>query len=249
MRKATISRLSLALALLATSAVGCQQTSYTTGTTQSPQPLGAVIDPHIHAMVTNAQASDFIIYQHEFIGSTVQLTSEGQNHLKQIARRLCETPFPVLIEPVTFRPFENHMYEEKEFTDMNRERRELLELDRARRETADADRRAEIDAARRQEVVLFLNSLVDPYAESSVLQTSQVQPDALSPITRTPRGARGTQVPMQSSLNLNDRVFVSPAYSPGISGVEGARAYDRTVNQGGNSGGGGRGGFGGSSGL
>jgi hypothetical protein len=187
--------------------VGCKGVMHTTYSGEAPQPLGQVNDQHWHTMITNAQASDFVIYQHEWIGTTVQLNPAGQQHLVQIARRLADVPFPVLIEPVTFRPFEDHRYEEKEFTDVTRERREILEADHARRETVDADRRAEIDAARRQEIVHFLS--VMGYGAA------------------------------------NDRVFVATPYAPGITGSEGARAFDRTLfqnNNGNNGNGGGNGG-------
>ncbi len=125
---------------------------------QGPLPLGAAVAPFVQTMETNGEAMDFVIHQHEWIGTTAQLTPAGQTHLMQIARRLADVPYPVIIEPVTFRPFDDKQHEEKHFTDMNRERREALELDLARRQNLDADRRAEIDAARRQEVVQFLAS-------------------------------------------------------------------------------------------
>jgi hypothetical protein len=211
MRQATIPALSLLSALSLAMFIGCKGTMHTTYSGEAPQPLGQVLDQHWHTMITNAQASDFVIYQHEWIGTTVQLNAAGQEHVVQIARRLADVPFPVLIEPVTFRPFEGHRYEEKEFTDVTRERREILEADLARRETADADRRAEIDAGRRQEIVHFLSTM--GYAAA------------------------------------NDRVFVASPYAPGISGSEGARAFDRTLFQdnNGNNGNGRGGGFGGGS--
>jgi len=135
-------------------------------------PLGAAVAPFLQTMETNGEAMDFVIFQHEWVGTTAQLTPAGQAHLMQIARRLADVPYPVIIEPVTFRPFDEKRYEEKHFTDMTRERREALELDLARRENLDADRRAEIDAARRQEVVQFLASLNYPYANERVFVAS-----------------------------------------------------------------------------
>jgi len=167
MKRAWIPGVMFTTAALAASFTGCYGIGHSTSV-ESPLPLGAVTDPHWHAMVTNAQSSDFVIYQHEFIGATAQLNQLGQDHVKQIARRLADVPFPVVIEPVSFRPFDNRQFEEKEFTDVNRERREVLEVDRARRDVVDADRRAEIDAARRQEIVHFLSSLGYPYANERV---------------------------------------------------------------------------------
>jgi hypothetical protein len=49
-------------------------------------------------MQTNAEASDFIIHQHEFMGETAQLTPDGKDHILEIAARMRSAPFPVLIE-------------------------------------------------------------------------------------------------------------------------------------------------------
>ena len=48
--------------------------------------------------MTNAQASSFIFYDHEFIGDTTKLNVLGQKHLVQVAIRLRHVPFPVVIE-------------------------------------------------------------------------------------------------------------------------------------------------------
>ena len=202
----------IGLALLGAVSLGCHGAGYPINS-RGPHALGTEVDQHNQVMITNAQASDFVIYEHEFVGATAQLTSLGQDHVTQIARRLADVPFPVVIEPVTFRPFDNRNFEEKEFTDVNRERREILEQDRARRAVEDADRRAEIDAARRQEIVQFLSSLGYRLA--------------------------------------NERVFVAPAYATGLTGVEGARAYERSIQTdgfGGGFGGSARGNLGGGSG-
>lgn len=61
-------------------------------------PLGSVVRSHYQVMQTNGEASDFIIYRHEFVGSTAELTSDGKDHILEIAARMRSTPFPVLIE-------------------------------------------------------------------------------------------------------------------------------------------------------
>ncbi len=199
MKRATLAGVNLCLAAWVAACVGCWTTSNPVSVNEGPLPLGAVVDPHWQAMVTNAQASDFVIYQHEFIGATVQLNQAGQHHVKQIARRLADVPFPVIIEPVTFRPFDNRLYEEKEFTDVDRERRETLEQDRARRDVIDADRRAEIDAARRQEIVHFLTALGYPYANDRVF----VAPGYAIGITGI-EGARNFEQIIQNGNNNNN---------------------------------------------
>jgi outer membrane protein OmpA-like peptidoglycan-associated protein len=63
-----------------------------------PFPLGQVTDAHWETQQTNAEAADFILYDHEFIGNTAQLTPKGQKHLVQIALRLEHVPFPIVVE-------------------------------------------------------------------------------------------------------------------------------------------------------
>ncbi|NQT40381.1 MAG: hypothetical protein HQ581_23000 [Planctomycetes bacterium] len=47
---------------------------------------------------TNADASDFIFYDHEFVGTTAELIPVGRTHLEQVALRLDHVPFPVIVE-------------------------------------------------------------------------------------------------------------------------------------------------------
>ncbi len=63
-----------------------------------PFPLGQVTDSHWDTQMTNAQASSFIFYDHEFIGDTAKLNVLGQKHLVQVALRLRHVPFPVVVE-------------------------------------------------------------------------------------------------------------------------------------------------------
>jgi len=87
----------LALWLFAGSALmaGCAENS---PPYDRPFPFGQVTDAHWDAQMTNAQASSFIFYDHEFIGDTTKLNVLGQKHLIQVAIRLCHVPFPVIIE-------------------------------------------------------------------------------------------------------------------------------------------------------
>ena len=69
-----------------------------------PFPLGQVSDSHWETMQTNAEAADFIFYDHEFRydtktgRDTAELTPGGKKHLQQVALRLEHVPFPVVIE-------------------------------------------------------------------------------------------------------------------------------------------------------
>lgn len=67
----------------------------------TPQPLGTLSDPVWQQQETNAEASDFVIYEHEWNGNTVNLNLAGKDHVKQIAARAESTPFPILVERST----------------------------------------------------------------------------------------------------------------------------------------------------
>ncbi|QDT33651.1 hypothetical protein [Thalassoglobus polymorphus] len=74
----------------------CEKCAYMGDIT--PHPLGTISDPVWQQQETNAEASDFVIHEHEWNGNTVDLNLAGKDHVKQIAARLESTPFPVLIE-------------------------------------------------------------------------------------------------------------------------------------------------------
>jgi hypothetical protein len=69
-----------------------------------PFPLGQVTDSFWETQQTNAEAADFLFYDHEFKfdtrarQDTADLTPGGKKHLQQIALRLEHVPFPVVIE-------------------------------------------------------------------------------------------------------------------------------------------------------
>lgn len=61
-------------------------------------PLGSVLRAHTHAMQTNAEATDFVFFRHEFVGETGELTPDGKDHVLEVAARMRSAPFPVVIE-------------------------------------------------------------------------------------------------------------------------------------------------------
>ncbi|MEX0702676.1 MAG: hypothetical protein WD069_11320 [Planctomycetales bacterium] len=63
-------------------------------------PLGSVNRAHYHTMEANAEAADFIMHDHEFVGYTAELTPYGKDHVLEIAARMRSAPFPVIIERV-----------------------------------------------------------------------------------------------------------------------------------------------------
>jgi hypothetical protein len=57
-----------------------------------------VTDSFWETQQTNAEAADFIFYDHEFRGNTAELAPGAKKHLEQVALRLESVPFPVVIE-------------------------------------------------------------------------------------------------------------------------------------------------------
>jgi hypothetical protein len=77
---------------------GRNRRSYRGPGADRPFPVGQVSDSFWETQQTNAEAADFIFYDHEFKGSTADLAPGGKKHLAQIALRLEHVPFPVVIE-------------------------------------------------------------------------------------------------------------------------------------------------------
>lgn len=67
---------------------------------QPPATLGSqTVDPFFMKQEENAEASDFVIYEHEFQGNTVRLNADGEDHLRSIADRLMQGQnYPVIVE-------------------------------------------------------------------------------------------------------------------------------------------------------
>jgi hypothetical protein len=63
-----------------------------------PFPIGQVSDSFWETQQTNAEAADFIFYDHEFRGDTAELSPGAKRHLESVALRLEHSPFPVVIE-------------------------------------------------------------------------------------------------------------------------------------------------------
>lgn len=61
-------------------------------------PVGAIERAHFHQMQTNAEATDFILYQMDFVGQSAELTPDGKDKVNEIGARMRSTPFPVIVE-------------------------------------------------------------------------------------------------------------------------------------------------------
>ncbi len=61
-------------------------------------PLGKVSEAWYYQMESNAEAVDFVIHDLDFVGQTTELTSDGKDHVMEIAARMRSQPFPVIVE-------------------------------------------------------------------------------------------------------------------------------------------------------
>jgi hypothetical protein len=83
---------------------GRHRKSYPGPPADRPFPVGQVTDAHWETQQTNAEAADFLFYDHEFRYDTksrvdtAELAPGGKKHLMQVALRLEHVPFPVVIE-------------------------------------------------------------------------------------------------------------------------------------------------------
>lgn len=92
--------LAFAAATLLTSGCGvCRRAAMLYQPPPPVAPLGTLSDPNWQIQEANAEASDFVIYQHEFTMNSVRLNMAGEDHVKQIAARLrSDQSPPVVIE-------------------------------------------------------------------------------------------------------------------------------------------------------
>ncbi|MDB5341582.1 MAG: hypothetical protein JWN70_7201 [Planctomycetaceae bacterium] len=73
----------------------------------TPRPLGTLSDPIWQKLEHNAEASDFVIHEHEFTANTARLNAAGEDHVKEIAYRITKKPtlpYPIIIEPSSMSP-------------------------------------------------------------------------------------------------------------------------------------------------
>ncbi|MDX1944570.1 MAG: hypothetical protein SFU86_04115 [Pirellulaceae bacterium] len=115
-----------------------------------PFPIGQVTDSFWEAQETNAEAADFIFFDHEFKGNTAELGPAAKQHLEQVALRLEHVPFPVVIEqsPHNARP----------------------ELDQARRRTI-VEQLARMGAVNVQERIIVADAFPQSYTQQEAEAT------------------------------------------------------------------------------
>ena len=89
----------LALALLAGCSAWCNGVARRTERRTPTDPLGTQSDEIWRRQVAGAAASQFVVYQHEFVKDGVRLNMGGEDHVKSIAARLhAGECLPVIVE-------------------------------------------------------------------------------------------------------------------------------------------------------
>lgn len=101
------------LAVLSLTSAGCWGRRFGRGGATPPPPpvLGHSVDPHFQKQEEAGESQDFVIYDHEFYEDTPRLTPDGEDHLRQIAARAGETPFPIIVEMSKSTPNEATQHE------------------------------------------------------------------------------------------------------------------------------------------
>ncbi|MEO8493461.1 MAG: hypothetical protein ABI614_00210 [Planctomycetota bacterium] len=113
-------------------------------------PLGSISDDVWRAQEHNAEASDFVLYQHEFKLNEVRLNTAGEDHVKQIAERISNGDnFPVVIERsnTTARLDTDYKFPVHPNPELDMQRRKLIVNALVRLGVPDADERVVVAPA------------------------------------------------------------------------------------------------------
>ncbi len=92
--------LRMLLAGCALSVSGCMRDKITVPAPlpEPPAALGTSVRPMLDLQEAQGEATDFVIYEHEFVAGTARLNPAGEAHLRQIGASAALVPFPILVE-------------------------------------------------------------------------------------------------------------------------------------------------------
>lgn len=131
--------------------VGCQCGEYNcdNGCVTQPMPLGTLSDPIWKTHESNAEASDLVIHEHEWVANTESLNDAGINHLMRIMSRVHQTPFPVVIEPSSqsVRETTEHKFPIHNDIKLDLRRRDVIVDTLIKRGVTDAQNRVQVGPA------------------------------------------------------------------------------------------------------
>jgi len=131
--------------------VGCQCNGYNCDhcSVNPPTPLGTLSDPIWKTHESNAEASDLVIHEHEWVANTTALNDAGINHLMRITARVHQVPFPVVIEPSSqsVREETEHKFPIHNDVKLDMARRDLIVDTLMKRGVTDAQNRVQVGPA------------------------------------------------------------------------------------------------------
>jgi hypothetical protein len=113
-------------------------------------PLGALSDDIWRMHEHNAEASDFVIYQHEFKLNEPRLNTGGEDHVKQIAERVAAgQDFPVVVERsmTSTGPESTYQYPVHPNPELDMRRRQLIAIALEKLGVPDAEERVVVAPA------------------------------------------------------------------------------------------------------
>ena len=146
-RLATLLCAAICLGALGATGCECWKQYY-----QSPSslPLGTASDPVWQNQERNAEASDFVVHEHEFQMDAEWLNLGGEDHVKQIAARLLggqETPVIVERSMSSPAPGTKYQYPVNPNPELDARRREIIVRSLAAMGIQDADQRVVVAPA------------------------------------------------------------------------------------------------------
>ncbi len=114
-----------------------------------PMPLGTLSDPIWKTHESNAEASDFVVHEHEWVANSNSLNDAGISHLMRIAARVQQAPFPIVIEPSSqsAREETEHTFPIHNNIKLDMSRRDVIVESLMRRGVADAPNRVQVGPA------------------------------------------------------------------------------------------------------
>lgn len=107
-------------------------------------PLGTISDAMWKSQEARAEASEFVVHQHEFELNTPNLNHCGKDHVTQLAARLCYNPnMPVIIERSlsSVKEGTEYQYPVHPNPELDRQRREVIVRSLAAMGVPDAEKR------------------------------------------------------------------------------------------------------------
>ena len=159
MRSSLQSATCLGLLLVLLAAAGCTSPSLFYQPPLPPEMLGTKVDQLMQTQEDNAEASKFVIYQHEFelnemregrFADGLRLNAYGEDHVREIAENLrMGAPYPVVVErsQTSPKPGTQYRYPVHYNPDLDMQRREVIVRALTRMGIADADMRVVVAPA------------------------------------------------------------------------------------------------------